>query len=94
MNILHILAQVPRVPTDNIPTLTGEVVTAGILNTFYFIAGFVAVIVIIIAGFTFVVGGGNPASVAKAKNAILYSVIGLVVIIFAFAITQFVLGRF
>lgn len=67
---------------------------ANILSTVYFAVGAVSVMVIIISGFTFVTGGSNPNSVAKAKNAILYSVIGIVVSLAAFAITQFIAGRF
>jgi Type IV secretion system pilin len=73
-----------------IPDLTGTEVTVGILNVAYFVAGIIAVIVIIIAGFTMTTNGGDPGAVAKAKNAILYAVIGLIVIGAAFAITSFV----
>jgi len=78
----------------DIPTLRGEDVVHNILNLAYFLAGLIAVIVIIIAGITYATSGGNAASMTKAKNMILYSVIGLVVIIAAFAITNFVTGRF
>ena len=63
------------------------------LNTVYFVAGFICVIVIIIAAMMYTSSGGEPAQVSKAKNMILYAIIGLVVIIMAFAITWFVLGR-
>jgi len=52
------------------------------------------VIVIIISGFMFVTAGSDSNTVTKSKNAILYSVIGLVVIMSAFVITQFIIGRF
>jgi len=77
-----------------IPTLRGEDVVHNILNLAYFLAGLVAVIVIIIAGITYATSGGNAASMTKAKNMILYSVIGLIVVISAFAITNFITGRF
>lgn len=78
----------------NIPVLTGDQVVHNILGITYFIAGVIAVIVIIIAGFTFVTSGNNPASITKAKDAILYSVIGIIVILLAFTITQYLYGRF
>lgn len=78
----------------NIPTGSGDDVLAGILSIIYFVAGAVAVIIIIIAGFMFVTAGSDPSTVTKAKNAILYAVIGLVVVGLAFVITQFVMGRF
>jgi hypothetical protein len=77
-----------------IPKLTADAVLSSTLNTVYFVAGIIAVIVIIVAGYMYVVSAGDSAAVTKAKNAILYAVIGLVVIILAFAITWFVVGRF
>jgi heme/copper-type cytochrome/quinol oxidase subunit 2 len=78
----------------NIPTTTGQALFDNGLNIAYFIAGIIAVIVIIISGFVFVTAGSDSNMVAKSKNAILYSSIGLVIIISAFVITQFIIGRF
>lgn len=79
---------------NNLFQLPATEVLAIALNIFYFMMGALAVIIIILAGFTFMTSAGDPAKITKARNAILYSVIGLVVVMFAFAITQFVLGRF
>lgn len=98
MDNLRLFAQ--KLPTGtgkgqiDIPTATSSDIVANILTVFYMVSGVVAVIVIIIAGFTFVTTGSDPAAVAKSRNTILYAVIGLVVIISAFVITQFVTGRF
>ena len=62
-----------------------------ILNTAYFWATVIAVIAIIIAGFFYTTSMNNPNQVARAKNAILYAIVGLVVVIMAFAITNFVM---
>lgn len=78
----------------NVPKLSGGDVLMNALNLTYFIAGVVAVIVIIVGGITYATSGGNSGSVGKAKNMILYSVVGLIVIIVAFAITNFVIGKF
>jgi len=78
----------------NVPKLTPDQFLANALGIVYFAAVTIAVIVIIIAGFTFVTTGSDAAAVAKARNAILYTVIGLVIISAAFFITQFILGRF
>lgn len=67
---------------------------ASILGTVYTWAGIIAVIIIVIAGFMYVTSSGDASKVKRAKDAILYAVIGLVVVILAFVITQFVLGRF
>ena len=60
----------------------------------YFWAGLIAVIIIIIGGFLYVTSVGEPAKTKRAKDTILYAVVGLFVVIFAFVITQFILGRF
>lgn len=83
-----------KIDPGNIPTTSAEVVLNTALNSVYMVAGIVAVIVIIIAGYMYVTSQGDSSAVTKAKNAILYAVIGLVVIILAFAITWFVIGRF
>ena len=78
----------------DIPSLSAEQVVINGLDIVYFILGIIAVIVIIIGGITYATSAGNAANVTKAKNMLLYAVIGLVIVIAAFAITDFVLGRF
>jgi len=78
----------------NIPQLTAEVVVHNVLNIMYFLLGVIAVIVIIVAGITYSTSSGNQASITKAKNMILYAVIGIVVVISAYAITNFIIDRF
>lgn len=75
---------------DGVYRVPAESILSNGLNIFYFVAGIASVIVIIIAGYMYATSAGNPQTTSKAKNAILYSVIGLVVIIFAFAITHFI----
>lgn len=77
-----------------IPNGGGESLLTNILNLFYFITGVVAVVMIIIAGLMYTVSSGDASRIARAKNMILYSVVGLIVIMSAFAITNFVIGRF
>lgn len=50
----------------------------------------VAVVVIIVAGFRMITGGGNPDQIAKAKKAIIWAIIGIVVAFMSFAIVQIV----
>lgn len=63
-----------------------------IMNTVYSVAGIVAVIGIIIGAYLYVTSNGDASKVQQAKNAILYSVIGIVLVILAFAITQLVIA--
>lgn len=64
-----------------------------VMNVIYLVAGAVAVIVGIIGGIQFTTSSGDASKAAKARNTLLYSVIGLVVVSSAFAITNFVIGR-
>ena len=63
------------------------------VNLALWVAGIVAVIVVIIAGINYSLSSGDPAKTASAKNAILYSVIGLVIIASAIAITGYIIGK-
>lgn len=58
-----------------------------VLYPVYFWAGVIAVIIIVIAGFYYTTSNGNPQQVTRSKNAILGAVIGLAVILMAFALT-------
>lgn len=76
------------------PVKNADNAIAGLLNAVYAGAGMVCVIIIVIAGHLYTTSSGDQANLKRAKEAILGSVTGLVVIIMAFTITQFVLGRF
>lgn len=66
---------------------------AAILNIVYFVAGIVAVITIVIGGVRYTTSGGDPSGVKAAKDTVLYAVVGLVVVIMAAAITNFVINN-
>lgn len=56
------------------------------------VVGIVAVIMIILGGISFVTSQGDAAKVTKARNTLLYGVVGLVIALLAFAIVNFVLS--
>ena len=62
-----------------------------ILNWIFSIIGIVAVIMIILGGFTMMTSSGDPGKVKKGKDTILYGVIGLVVALLAVVIVNFVI---
>lgn len=79
----------------NIPKVDDPGAAAGdLLNTVYVVAGITCVIVIVVAGFMFVTASGDASLIKKAREMLIGALIGLLVIILAFAITGFVLGRF
>ena len=61
-----------------------------IVNILLFVIGAVAVVMIIIGGFKYVVSNGDQSAVTGAKNTILYAVIGLVIAILGYAVVEFV----
>lgn len=64
------------------------------LNLAYFWAGVVAVIVVVVGGLFYTLSAGNEQSVARAKKAIMGAIVGLMVILLAFSITNVVIGVF
>lgn len=64
-----------------------------IINIFSVIVGIVAVIMIIVGGFQYIISGGDSGKVGTAKNTILYALIGLVIVAFAQFVVKFILGR-
>ena len=65
---------------------------SSILKAIILIMGLVAVVFIIIGGINYITSGGDAAKVKKARETILYAVIGLIICALAFAIVQFVIS--
>lgn len=65
-------------------------VAVDIINVVLSIVGIITVIVIVVAGIMYMTSTGDAAKTMRAKNAIIYSVIGLIVSLLAFAIVNFV----
>ena len=54
------------------------------------LAGFIAVIMIIISGIQFMASSGNPEAAAAARSRLTLAIVGFVIVILAFAITQII----
>ena len=67
---------------------------ADITNMLLFIIGAISVIVVIVGGLKYVTSDGDPGKIKGAKDTILYAVVGIVIAVLAYAIVNFVLGRF
>lgn len=63
-----------------------------ISNILIFLVGAVSVIMLIYGGFRYVISAGNSDQVGAAKNTIIYSIVGIVVAILAYAVVGFVTG--
>ena len=64
-----------------------------LLATVFGVLAVVAVILLVIGGIQFMTSGGNSEQTNKAKNTILYALIGLAVAISAELIVAFILKR-
>lgn len=62
-----------------------------VINTVLYIIGILAVIMIIVGGIQYTTSGGDQAAVTKAKNTILYGIVGLIIAVLAYAIVNFVI---
>jgi len=61
-----------------------------ILQWIYIIFFIVAIIFILVSAFLYVTAGGDPIKVGKAKNYLIYAVIGIVVALLSFGISGIV----
>ena len=63
-----------------------------LFNKVFLWSGIIAVIMMVYGGVQYVTSTGNPQATAKAKSTILYSAIGLLIVIFAAAIISTVVN--
>ena len=67
---------------------------ATLVNTLLFLVGAISVVMIIWGGITYTTSTGDSGRVTRAKNTILYAIVGLVVSFLAYAIVNWVLNIF
>lgn len=65
----------------------------GIIEVLLFIAGVLAVIIIVVSGIKYMTANGNKSTIESAKSTLIYAVVGLIVVIAAYAIVEFILGK-
>ncbi|MGE5425699.1 MAG: pilin [Bacillota bacterium] len=70
-----------------------RIIAARVINFILLFLGVIAVCLVIYAGFTWMMSGGNEDKVDKAKTILRNAVIGLVIILSAWGIATFVLNR-
>ena len=81
--------------TLGLPKISANDATwANIIGGVFIFIGAWATLFLIVGAVRYAAAAGDQGLITKAKDTILYAVIGLVVSILAFTIVQFVLGRF
>lgn len=78
-----------KAKNDNGGTLIGKIV-----NTLLFVVGALSVVMIIVGGIYYTISTGDSGRVSRAKNTIMYAVVGLVVSFLAYAIVNWVFNLF
>lgn len=90
IGVQHVLAaNIGDVPDTGGP---GDLAGAlqSVINFIMLLLGSIAVLVIVIAGVRMIVGGGDEGERSKARDAIIYAVVGLIIVLIASAIVNFV----
>lgn len=69
-----------------------RITIARLINVFMGLLGIVAVVIILIGGFMWMTAGGDEEKVGNARKLIFSGIIGLAIILSAFAIARFVIS--
>jgi len=79
--------------TINLPKNAADesLLTSTVLPLIFGILGALSLLFVVIGGFRYVISAGNPTNTQKARETIIYALIGLVVSISAFTIVRFIL---
>lgn len=88
-----ILAQVQVSPSELNKLPQGNVTRdtfVHALQLVFGVLGGIALLIVTVAGFQYVVSQGDPQATAKAKNTIIDALIGLAISLLAFSIVSFV----
>ncbi|HVX24553.1 MAG TPA: pilin [Candidatus Saccharimonadales bacterium] len=64
-----------------------------ILQIVFGVIGALTLLFVTISGFRYITSAGNPQQAAQAKNALIYSLVGLAVSLTAEAIVTFIVGN-
>jgi hypothetical protein len=63
-----------------------------VLQLLFGIIGAIAVLFVVVGGLRYTLSGGTPEDMSRAKNTIIYAVVGLLVVMFAEALVTFAFG--
>ena len=64
-----------------------------VINILLYVVGILAVVMIIVSGLKMTMSAGDAGAVQKAKNTLVYAIIGLAIAVLAYAIVNFVLKK-
>ncbi len=79
---------------QNLPQTDPNIILQNAINLILYLPGATAIIMVIYSGLQLTTSAGNPGAIARAKNTLIYSIVGLVIVVLAFSIVNFVIGKF
>lgn len=89
--LLQIIASLSTIKSGDLPQTKADPGSIqNILSIVFGIVGALALLIIVVSGLRYITSAGEPQKTAKAKNGIIYALVGLVIAISAEAITAFV----
>lgn len=78
----------------NLPKVQGDSGDVGtILNIVFGIGGALALLVLVVSGLRYITSAGDPQKTSKAKNGVIYAVIGLALLIISRSIVSYVVNN-
>lgn len=93
-HLYTLVAALTDVKSGGLPRPTAdEASIKAILTIVFGIVGALAVLMITVSGLRYILSAGDPQKISKAKNGLIYSLVGLLVALTAEAIVVFVVGR-
>jgi len=87
------LAQITSAPRITTVPSDLESTISNIINVVISVVGLIAIVVIVIGGIKIITSGGDDEAKKSGTNFITYGIIGLVVVILAYAIVSFIITR-
>lgn len=94
MNYLYLLSTIINPNDVNVPK--GDLNDGGfklVLQIVFGVAGGIALLIVALGALKYTLSQGNAQEITKAKDTIIYAIVGLIVCIMAFSLVSFVLGK-
>jgi predicted signal transduction protein with EAL and GGDEF domain len=78
------------IDTSGLPNPNTANTENDIVTLVFQISASIAVLMVVVGGFRYIIARGDPNATASARNTILYAIVGLVVVMAAYSIVTFV----
>ncbi|MCX7779209.1 MAG: pilin [Patescibacteria group bacterium] len=92
--ILPVLAEeTTELPNPLGTGMTTEKIVANVIKLILGLVGVLALIMFIYGGITWMTSGGNVEAVKRGKNTLVWAVLGLAVVFFAYSLVNFILTK-